>query len=178
MCRPAVIYDGNAGRPPGDNALAVESLKFLSMGHPDGPALERFRQWIELWRGRAEGKFQQALARNERGDGSDADFASAEAERDQVLVNYQHGMRRYLEILRAGRPEQLEMASATPLTAGAVVRLMRREAVRRREGHRAQRPARQNAVMEKTVQQKALRVAVTTAKVCTGNWVNAACAVP
>jgi hypothetical protein len=178
MCRPAVIYGGNAGRPPGDNALAVDSLKFLSMGHPDRTALERFRQWIELWRGRAEGKLQQALARSERGDGRDADFASAEAERDQVLVNYHHGMRRYLEMVRAGGPEQLEMALAAPLSARSAVRLMPREAAPRREAIRSQRAARQKAVAEKDVQQKALRVAVTTARVCTGNWVNAACAVP
>ena len=94
------------------------------------------------------------------------------------LVNYQHGMRRYLEIVRAGRPEELEMALATPLTARAAVRLMPREAAPRRAGHRSQRPVRPKAVAEKNVQQKALRVAVTTAKVCTGNWVNAACAVP
>src|SRR5262245_6132400 len=90
MCRPAVIYDGNVGAPSGDNALAVDSLKYLSMGRPDRPALERFRQWFELWRSRAEVKFQAALVRYESGEGSEAEFAGAEAERDRVLVNYQH----------------------------------------------------------------------------------------
>ena len=199
MCRPAVIYDGDTGRPPGDNALAVDSLKFLSMGRPDRPALERFRQWIELWRSRAEDKFQAALARSERGEGGDAEFASAEAERDEVLVNYQHGMRRYIEILRSGRPEQVEMALATALSAkaGVLANMCTRNPVNapcaaakakpdpsaprlmpRREVHRSQRVARQKIAQQKGVQQKLLRVAVSTAKVCTGNWVNAACAVP
>jgi hypothetical protein len=177
MCRPAVIYDGNAGTPPVGNALAVKSLKHLGMGHPDRAALERFRRWLEMWRGRAENKFRVALARSDRSDGIDADFASAEAERDQVLVNYQHGMRRYVEILRDGRPQQGELALATPLAAkAAVARVLARtpnHAVRR--SHRA---ARQKIAPEKDVEQKVVRVAVRTAKVCTGNWVNAACAAP
>ena len=53
MCRPVMIYDGDAGEPPRDNALAVASLKYLSVGRPDRPALDRFRQWFELWRSRA-----------------------------------------------------------------------------------------------------------------------------
>ena len=33
-------------------------------------------------------------------------------------------------------------------------------------------------LMDQAVEQKVVRVAVRTAKVCTGNWVNAACAAP
>jgi hypothetical protein len=168
MCRPAVIYDGDAGAPPGDNALAVASLKFLSMGRPDRPALERFREWFELWRGRAEERFQVALARHERGDRSTAEFASAEAERDQVLVNYQHGMRRYFEMLRT---KQVIVALATAQSAEATV-------APRRETQRSKRAARQKIAQQKVVQQKSVRVAIRIAKVCTGNWVNAACAAP
>jgi hypothetical protein len=172
LCRPVVIYDGNSGEPQGDNALAVGSLKYLSMGRPDKPALERFRQWSELWRSRAEAKFQVALARYESGKGSDAEFAGAEAERDQVLVNYQHAMQRYLEILRAGR-----VVAEVKLTP-AVPRLVSRLIATRRELHRSKRVARQKIAQQKVVQQKLVRVAVRTAKVCTGNWVNAACAAP
>jgi hypothetical protein len=209
MCRPVVVYDGEAGEPPGDNALAVGSLKYLSMGHPDRPGLERFRQWFELWRSRAEDKFQAALARYERGEGSDAEFAGAEAERDQVLVNYQHGMRRYIEILRAGRHKRDMVALATAQSARTAVpanacmknwgnapcvvaevrlaraapRLVPRVVEPRSEPHRSKRVARQKIVQQKiaeqkVVQQKLVRVAVRTAKVCTGNWVNAACAAP
>jgi hypothetical protein len=163
MCRPAVIYDGDAGEPPGDNALAVGSLKYLSMGHPDRLALERFRQWFELWRSRAEEKFQAALASYESGAGSDAEFAGAEAARDQVLVNYHHGIRRYIEILRADRD--------APRVASRVV-------APRREVHRSKRVARQKIARQKLVPQKVVRVALRTAKVCIGNWVNAACAAP
>jgi hypothetical protein len=212
MCRPVVIYDGDAGEPAGDNALAVGSLKHLSVGRPDRPALERFREWFELWRSRAEAKFQAAVARHERGEGSDAEFAGAEAERDQVLVNYQHGMQRYSEILRAGRRKRAIVALAAaqsakpavpasvckrnwanaPCTIAEVVpaapRLVPRVAAPRREVHRNQRVARQKIARQKiarqrvaqqqVVEQKVVRAAVRTAKVCTGNWVNAACAAP
>jgi hypothetical protein len=224
MCRPVVIYDGDAGEPPRDNALAVGSLKHLSMGRPDRPALERFRQWFELWRSRAEVKFQAALARHESGEGSDAKFAGAEAERDQVLVNYQHGMQRYSEILRTGRHKRVIMALAATQSANTAVpasgckrywvnapcvvgdvksastapRIVPRVVAPRREVHRSKRVSRQKIVQQKVarqklvqqkvdqqkvvpqkvVQQKLVRVAVRTAKVCTGNWVNAACAAP
>jgi hypothetical protein len=219
MCRPVVIYDGDAGEPPRDNALAVGSLKHLSMGRPNRPALERFRQWFELWRRRAEVKFQAALARHESGEGSDAEVAGAEAERDQVLVNYQHGMQRYSEILRAGRHKRVIMAltaaqsakTAVPASgckrnwvnapcvvgdvksASTAPRIVPRVVAPRREVQRSKRVSRQKVVLQqvvlqkvvqqkvvqqKVVQQKLVRVAVRTAKVCTGNWVNAACAAP
>src|SRR5262245_40913494 len=212
MCRPVVIYDGDAGEPAGDNALAVGSLKHLSMGRPDRPALEHFRQWFELWRSRAESKFQAALARHEHGESSDAEFAGAEAERDQVLVNYQHGMQRYSEILRAGRHKRaiVTLAAAqsvktavpasgckrnwanAPCTIAEVTpaapRPIPRVAAPRREMHRdervarqknaRQKNARQRIIQQQVVEPKVVRVAVRTAKVCTGNWVNAACAAP
>jgi hypothetical protein len=227
MCRPVVIYDGDAGAPLRDNALAVGSLKHLSMGRPDRPALERFRQWFELWRSRAEMKFQAALARHESGEGSDAEFASAEAERDQVLVNYQHGTQRYSDILRASRHKRVIMAlaagqlakTAVPASeckrnwanapcmiaevAPAAPRLVQSVVAPRREVHRNERVARQKIARQKiarqkiarqkiarqkiarqrvaqqqVVEQKVVRVAVRTAEVCTGNWVNAACAAP
>ena len=204
MCRPVVIYNGDAGEPPSDNALAVGSLKFLSMGRPDRPALEHFRQWFELWRSRAEEKFQAALARYESRQGSDVEFAGAEVERDQVLVNYQHGMRRYIEIVRAGGHRRVMMVLATAQSAKAAVpasvctrnsvkapcvvaeaksapaapRLGPRVVAPRREVHRSKSAARQKITQQKVVQQILVRVAVKTAKVCTGNWVNAACAAP
>jgi hypothetical protein len=171
MCRPAVIYDGDPGAPPRDNALAVKSLKHLGMGHPDRAALERFREWFELWRSRAEEQFQAELARYESGEGSTAEFASAEAKRDQVLVNYQHGMRRYIEILRAERQEPVMIGRATAQSAGAMI-------APRRETQRSKRAGRQKIAQQKVAQQKLVRVAVRIATVCTGNWVNAACAAP
>ena len=222
MCRPVMIYDGDAGEPPRDNALAVASLKYLSVGRPDRPALDRFRQWFELWRSRAEAKFQAALARHESGEDSDAEFAGAEAERDQVLVNYQHGMQRYSEILRAGRHKRVIIALAAAQSAKTAVpasvchknwvntpcmiaeavpaapRLVPRVVAPRREVHRNKRVARQEIARQKiarqeiarqeiaqqrvaqqqVAEQKVVRVAVRIAKVCTGNWVNAACAAP
>src|SRR5262245_30122027 len=213
MCRPVVIYDGDTGEPSGNNALAVGSLKHLSMGSPDRPALERFRQWFELWRNRAEAKFQGAPARHNSGEGSDAEFADAEAERDRVLVNYQHGIQRYSEILRTGRHERAVVALAAgqsakravpasvckknwvnaPCTiaevAPAAPRLVRRVVAPRRDVPRKEVGTRQKTARQKinrwpvaeqqVIEQKVVvKAAVRTAKVCTGNWVNAACAAP
>jgi hypothetical protein len=200
MCRPVVLYHGDVGRLPGDNALAVGSLKFLSMGRPDRPSLERFRQWLELWRSRAEAKFQKSLARCESGKGSHAEFASAEAERDQALVNYQHGMQRYIEILRDDRRKRVttvlarapSVRAAVPASAcmGNSVKApcavaearsapaMPRVVAPRREAHRGKRVAWKKIAQQKVVQQTLVRVAVRIATACTGNWVNAACAAP
>ena len=182
MCRPAVLYDGDPGTTPGDNALAVGSLKFLGMGRPDRPALEHFRQWFELWRSRAEEKFQAALARYES----------------------RQGMRRYIEIVRAGGHRRVMMVLATAQSAKAAVpasvctrnsvkapcvvaeaesapaapRLGPRVVAPRREVHRSKSAARQKITQQKVVQQILVRGARKTAKVCTGNWVNAACAAP
>ena len=120
-----------------------------------------------------------------------------------MLVNYQHGMLRYNEILRAGRHKRVKMVLATAQSAKAAVpasvcrnwvnapcvvadvklapaapRLVPRVVAPRREVHRSKRVARQKIAQQKVAQQKLVRVAVRTAKVCTGNWVNAACAAP
>jgi hypothetical protein len=199
MCRPVVLYHGDVGERPGANALATGSLKYLSMGRPDRPSLERFRQWLELWRSRAEAKFQATLARCENGEGSHAAFASAEAERDQALVNYQHGMQRYMDILRDGRRKRVATVlaraqSARPAGAAggcmsnsvkapcavaeATSAAMPREVVPRREAHRGKRVAWQKIAQQKVAQQTLVRMAVRIATACTGNWVNAACAAP
>jgi hypothetical protein len=65
----------------------------------------------------------------------------------------------------------------------AAPRPVQRTVAPRREVHRSKRVARQKVAQQKVAQQKVVeqrpvRVAVRTAKVCTGNWVNAACAAP
>jgi hypothetical protein len=121
MCRPAMVYDGDAGANGDDNALAGASLKFLSMGRPGRLELERFRQWFEKWRSQAEAAFQVALNRRLGGRLGAEDFAMAEARRDAVLVNYQHGMRRYIELLRAGRRKPVTVAAREGGSAGLIV---------------------------------------------------------
>jgi len=73
------------------------------------------------------------------------------------------------------------MVAAVKL-APAAPRLAQRVVVPRREVHRSKRIARQKVAQkvasQKIVQQKPVRVAVRIAKICTGNWVNAACAAP
>ena len=197
MCRPAMLYHGDAGEHSVDNALAGVSLKHLSMGQPDRPALEHFRQWFELWRSRAEKRFQVALSRSESGEASRAEFTSAEAERDQVVVNYQHGMRRYIEILRAHRKQPMVLATtqspkavvsdhgcmskgvnAPCVAAEVTLAPIASRAVAPRRDVRSKRIAGQKPAQQKFVQQKFAQLGVRIAKTCNGNWVNAACAAP
>jgi hypothetical protein len=67
--------------------------------------------------------------------------------------------------------------------APAAPRVVPRVVAPRREVHRSKRVVQQKIVQQKVgqqkiAQQKLVRVAARTAKVCTGNWVNAACAAP
>jgi hypothetical protein len=72
--------------------------------------------------------------------------------------------------------------------APAEPRLVPQAVAPRREVHRSKRAAQRKlvnqkaahrkVVQQKVAQQKPVRVAMRTAKVCTGNWVNAACASP
>jgi hypothetical protein len=66
---------------------------------------------------------------------------------------------------------EVKLVPATP-------RLVSRVVAPRREVHRSKRVAPQKIAQQKVVQQKLVRVAVRSAKVCTGNWVNATCAAP
>jgi hypothetical protein len=68
------------------------------------------------------------------------------------------------------------MASATAPSAKATL-------AARCDMRGSKRPARQKFALQKiapqkVVQEKSARVALKTATVCTGNWVNAACAAP
>ena len=85
-------------------------LKYLAMGHPDKPTLERFREWFEQWRSDAENRYSRAVRQLAAGRIAAADFARIEAWRDEIVVNYQHGMRRYIKILRAGRHKPVSVA--------------------------------------------------------------------
>jgi hypothetical protein len=71
---------------------------------------------------------------------------------------------------------EVKLSPAAPRLLPRVV-APRRE-LRRNKRVAQQKVAQQRVAQQKVVQQKPLRVAVRTAKVCTGNWVNAACAAP
>ena len=62
--------------------------------------------------------------------------------------------------------------------APAAPRLVQRTVAPRREVHRSKRVARQKVAFRKLARQKPARELVRIARVCTGNWVNAACAAP
>jgi hypothetical protein len=62
--------------------------------------------------------------------------------------------------------------------APAAPRLVQRTVAPRREVHRSKRVARQKVAFQKLARQKPARELVRIARVCTGNWVNAACAAP
>ena len=96
--RPAV-YFGDDPKVSGDKSpLNGTSMKFLYLSHPTRSGMEKFRQFLEMHRKKAESKFQKSRRAYLRGQLSAEEFHAAEKLRDEALVNYQHGMRAYLTI--------------------------------------------------------------------------------
>ncbi len=102
FCRPAVVVDGDTGTPKGANPLASPSLKYLSLSGESRMELEATRRFFERWRRIAEARFGKAQAEYLAGKSTKAAYEEALAERNAVLVNYQHGIRAY----RAAREKQ------------------------------------------------------------------------
>lgn len=94
--RPAV-YFGDDPKVNGDtNPLNGTSLKFLYMSKPTRQGMELFRQFLEKSRKSAESEFRQIKRAYLRGHVGPEEFMQAEKKRDEAVVNYQHGMRAYL----------------------------------------------------------------------------------
>ncbi|HFC04974.1 MAG TPA: hypothetical protein ENJ55_04645 [Rhizobiales bacterium] len=94
--RPAV-YFGNDPKVNADQTpLNGTSLKFLYLSHPTRRGMELFRRFLEDNRKKAEKEFHKMKAAYLRGHVGPEEFIEAEKLRDEAVVNYQHGMRAYL----------------------------------------------------------------------------------
>jgi len=94
--RPAV-YFGNDPKVNSDKTpFNGTSLKFLYMSHPTRMGMESFRQFLEQNRNSAEAEFKKIRKAYLKGHVGPEEFSEAEKMRDEAVVNYQHGMRAYL----------------------------------------------------------------------------------
>ena len=94
--RPAVYFGDDPKVNNDKTPLNGTSLKFLYMSHPNRQGMEQFRQFLEKHRLKAETEFQKFRKAYLRGHVGPEEFIEAEKMRDEALVNYQHGMRAYL----------------------------------------------------------------------------------
>lgn len=94
--RPAVYFGDDAIVSGDKSPLNGTSMKFLYMSTPDRAGMEQFRQFLENHRLIAETEFQNFRKAYLRGHVGPEEFVTAEKMRDEALVNYQHGMRAYL----------------------------------------------------------------------------------
>jgi len=94
--RPAVYFGDDPKVSSDKTPLNGTSLKYLYMPKPTRMGMERFRQFLEQNRKAAEVEFNKMHKAYLRGHVGPEEFSQAEKQRDEALVNYQHGMRAYL----------------------------------------------------------------------------------
>ena len=94
--RPAV-YFGNDRKVNADaTPLNGTSMKYLYMSKPTRQGMEAFRKFLEQGRVYAEKEFKNVRRAYLRGHVGPEEFNQAAKLRDEAVVNYQHGMRAYL----------------------------------------------------------------------------------
>lgn len=101
MCPAIVDYEGTGATVPGNNSLNGMSLKDLALGDPRPGQLEKFRKFLEAGRRKGIASYKAALRKFKRRKITQAEFAQADALYKEVMVNYYHGIRAYLN--RVGR---------------------------------------------------------------------------
>ena len=94
--RPAVYFGDDAKVNSDKTPLNGTSLKFLYMSTPTRQGMELFRQFLEQNRNSAESEFKKIRKAYLSGHVGPEEFFEAEKQRDEAVVNYQHGMRAYL----------------------------------------------------------------------------------
>lgn len=94
--RPAVYFGDDKKVNSDKTPLNGTSMKFLFMPASTRYGMEKFRRFLEENRNLAEKDYRDIKAAYLRGHVGPEEFDEAEILRDEALVNYQHGMRAYL----------------------------------------------------------------------------------
>ncbi len=94
--RPAVYFGDDPKVNSDQTPLNGTSMKFLYMSRPTRQGMESFRQFLENSRTKAETEYRKMKQAYLRGHVGPEEFVEAEKQRDEAVVNYQHGMRAYL----------------------------------------------------------------------------------
>lgn len=101
MCPVVVDYEGSGATVPGVNPLNGMSLRDITLGNPTPGQLEEFRKFLEAGRRKGIASYNTALRKLKRRGITQAEFDKADALYREVMVNYYHGIRAYLN--RVGR---------------------------------------------------------------------------
>jgi len=94
--RPAVYFGSDPAVNSDKTPLNGTSLKFLYMPQPTRQGMELFRQFLESNRKSVEVEYRKLRRAYLNGHVGPEEFGEAEKQRDEAVVNYQHGMRAYL----------------------------------------------------------------------------------
>ena len=98
-CRPAPWY-GDANAIGGEKPLNGFSYKGLDLSGASRQELEALRKWLESERRAAEVRARKTRRDRRRGRASADDYAASEAERQEAIINYQHGIQSYVAAIR------------------------------------------------------------------------------
>jgi hypothetical protein len=99
VCRPAAWF-GDADAVGGDKPLNGFSYKGLDLSDASRQELEVLRAWLERQRRATERRANRSLRNMKRGRASMDEFKASQAEREEAIVNYQHGIQAYLAAVR------------------------------------------------------------------------------
>lgn len=98
-CRPAAWF-GDADAIGGGRPLNGFSFKGLDLSGATAQELEALRVWLEAQRKDTEVRARRTLRALKRGKASVDEFTASQAEREQAIINYQHGIQAYLSAYR------------------------------------------------------------------------------
>lgn len=99
VCRPAAWY-GDADAVGGDRPLNGFSFKGLDLSGASRQELEALRVWLEKQRRATEVRANRTLRNMKRGRASLDEFKASQSEREEAIINYQHGIQAYIAAVR------------------------------------------------------------------------------
>lgn len=99
VCRPAAWY-GDADAVGGDRPLNGFSFKELDLSGASRQELEALRVWLERQRRATEVRANRTLRNMKRGRASMDEFKASQSEREEAIINYQHGIQAYIAAVR------------------------------------------------------------------------------
>ena len=99
VCRPAAWY-GDADAVGGDRPLNGFSFKELDLSGAIRQELEALRVWLERQRRATEVRANRTLRNMKRGRASMDEFKASQSEREEAIINYQHGIQAYIAAVR------------------------------------------------------------------------------
>lgn len=99
VCRPAAWY-GDADAVGGDRPLNGFSFKGLDLSGASRQELEALRVWLERQRRATEVRANRTLRNMKRGRASMDEFKASQSEREEAIINYQHGIQAYIAAVR------------------------------------------------------------------------------